>query len=196
MAAVHLINNDAVYVTSVAFQYQALVSVLSVEPRTGVLGGGTRLRVLGSGFVPSMTALVRIGSQPVVVAHVLSSVLLECTTPLYTEPGLAAVEVTLNEQDFSYDEVLFEYQADARVIEVSPAKGPSAGGGFVNVTGSGFAQRSFLLSYMFVNFLTDSENLVLISISSINILIRDTYIQPGVEPLGLNCPTYSYKGKT
>ena len=138
------------YVTSVAFHYQAAVRVTSVEPKVGQLGGGTLVRVLGSGFVPSMTALVRVGSQPLVVARVLSSVLLECTMPSRTEPGLLAVEATLNEQDFSYDEVLFEYQADARVLEVSPAKGPSAGGGFVNVTGSGFSQRSFLLSYMFV----------------------------------------------
>ena len=140
------------YVTSVAFHYQAAVRVTSVEPKVGQLGGGTLVRVLGSGFVPSMTALVRVGSQPLVVARVLSSVLLECTMPSRTEPGLLAVEATLNEQDFSYDEVLFEYQADARVLEVSPAKGPSAGGGFVNVTGSGFSQRSFLLSYMFVRF--------------------------------------------
>ena len=109
LVAVHLINNDAVYVTSVAFQYQAAVSVVSVEPKTGELSGGTLLRVLGSGFVPTMTALVRIGRQPVVVARVLSSVLLECTTPDRVEPGLLAVEVTLNHQDFSSDEVLFEY---------------------------------------------------------------------------------------
>ncbi|MEC8422204.1 MAG: IPT/TIG domain-containing protein, partial [Myxococcota bacterium] len=166
--AVHLISNDAVYVTSVAFQYQEAVSVLSVEPRTGLLAGGTLLRVLGSGFVPSMTALVRVGSQPVVVARVLSSVLLECTTPLRTEAGLLSVEVTLNDQDYSSDEVLFEYQDAARVLEVSPSKGPSGGGGFVNVSGTGFSQRSFLLSYLFARFNETRVPVVWVSSSEVH----------------------------
>ena len=152
VVAVHLINNDAVYVTSVAFQYQAAVSIRSMEPKVGVLGGGTLVRVVGHGFVPSMSAFVRFGSQPLVVARVLSGVLLECTTPSRTEVGLLPVETSLNGQDFSADELLFEYQPAAHVLEASPSKGPGAGGGLVRVTGSGFARRSHQLSYMWVRF--------------------------------------------
>jgi hypothetical protein len=184
MVAVHLINNDAVYVTSVAFQYQAAVSVSSVEPRTGVLSGGTLVRVLGQGFTPSMAAYVRVGAQPLVVARVLSGVLLECTTPSRTEPGLLAVEVTLNGQDFSADEVLFEYQPVAHVLEASPSKGPSAGGGLVNMTGFGFSQRSFLLSYMFARFNETRVPVVWVSATEVHCVAPEhatgvVHVEPG-----------------
>ena len=120
--AVHLINNDAVYVTSVAFLYQPAVSVRSLQPVVGMLSGSTVLTVRGSGFVPSMTTRVRFGSRQVLSARVLGADMLEVTTPAHTQPELLPVEVTLNEQDFSSDEVLFEVQALAHVAEVAPAK--------------------------------------------------------------------------
>ena len=60
-AAVQLVDSDAVLVTSVAFVYQPHVFVSSVEPVTGLLEGGTLLRVSGSGFLASPRLLVRIG---------------------------------------------------------------------------------------------------------------------------------------
>ena len=139
--AVHLISNDAVYVTSVAFQYQEAVSVLSVEPRTGLLTGGTLLRVLGSGFVPSMTALVRVGSQPVVVARVLSSVLLECTTPVHSL-GAKPLLLSMNAQQYSGGSVLYTYQPAAVVSSVSPFSVPTEGGTPVTVHGAHFSAAS------------------------------------------------------
>ena len=75
--AVHVISNDAVYASSVAFEYLGPVGVSSVEPVTGLLAGGTLLRVRGSGFMPSATAFVRFGSARAVVARCL----------LYTSPS-------------------------------------------------------------------------------------------------------------
>ena len=80
--AVHVINNDAIYATSVAFEYYEGLAVSSIEPVVGTLGGGTLLTVRGSGFTPSTTALVRFGEHRAVVARVLSSApgALLCTT--------------------------------------------------------------------------------------------------------------------
>ena len=116
--AVHAINNDAVYASSVSFEYLGPVAISSVEPVSGLLSGGTLLRVRGSGFMPSAGAFVRFGTVRTVVARVLSSTLLECTSPSHVQTGLVPVELTLNEQDFSGDEVLFEYQPDAHLAEL------------------------------------------------------------------------------
>ena len=39
------------------------VRAVHVEPVVGVLAGGTRLRVIGLGFEPSMTLMVRVGDR-------------------------------------------------------------------------------------------------------------------------------------
>ena len=106
----------------------------------------------GAGFLPAASAFCRIGSHRVVVARVVSGTMLECTTPLHVEPALLPVEVTLNDQDYSSDEVLFEYQPDAHLVELAPPRGPTEGGTFVNVTGSGFSRRSATLAYLYVRF--------------------------------------------
>ena len=60
------------------------------------------------------------------------------------------VEVTLNDIDYTSDEVLFEYQSDAQLSELAPRRGTSEGGTFVNVSGSGFSRRSAMLAYSYV----------------------------------------------
>ena len=144
-SAVQLVDSDAVLVTSVAFIYQPHVVVSSIEPVTGVLAGGTLLRVSGSGFIAAPGLLVRIGGLAPVRARVLSAGLLECSTPAQPTAGLVSVEVSLNERDYSADEVLFEYLSPMRADELSPSRGPSSGGTLVNVSGWGFSQRAALL---------------------------------------------------
>ena len=151
-SAVQLVDSDAVLVTSVAFIYQPHVVVSSIEPVTGVLAGGTLLRVSGSGFIAAPGLLVRIGGLAPVRARVLSAGLLECSTPAQPTAGLVSVEVSLNERDYSADEVLFEYLSPMRADELSPARGPSSGGTLINVSGWGFSQRAALLSYVHARF--------------------------------------------
>ena len=62
------------------------------------------------------------------------------------QPGLVPVELTLNEQDFSADEVLFEYLQPMEAAELAPSRGPTSGGTLVNVSGSGFSRRAALLA--------------------------------------------------
>ena len=87
-------------------------------------------------------------------AHVLSATLLECITPSQTAPGVASLEVSINGQDFSNDEVLFEYQQLIRLDDVSPSRGPSSGGSALVITGAGFSRRSALLGYTLARFNT------------------------------------------
>ena len=70
-----------------SFPNQQAVAVSGVEPKTGVLGGGTLVRVLGRGFAPSATALVRVGSQPAVVARVVGQFEVYVSHFLLGRPG-------------------------------------------------------------------------------------------------------------
>ena len=153
-APVRLVIGDAVLVTTISFVYHDEMSVSSVEPVVGVLSGGTRLRIRGSGFDPSVQMVVRIGMHSVVRADVLSATLMECTSPSAELPGPLAIEASRNSQDFTGDEVLFEYQSAMRVDEVAPARGPVSGGALVVIAGAGFSRRSAALSYTHVRFNT------------------------------------------
>ena len=73
--AVHLVSDDAVLPTSVAFTYHALLTVSRVEPPMGMLSGGTLVTLSGSGFDPSVATLARIGFETVVSARVLLSLI-------------------------------------------------------------------------------------------------------------------------
>ena len=121
---VRLVQGEAVLVTSVSFVYHADLAVQSVEPVVGLLGGGTRVIVRGHGFDPSTPLVVRVGLRAVVSGRVLSSTMLECTTPSQMLPGPLALEVSQNAQDFTTDEVLFEYQGGLRLAELAPSRGP------------------------------------------------------------------------
>ena len=52
----------------------------------------------------------------------------------------------MNEQDYSIDGVLFQFQPAVQVLGVEPSRGPVDGGSFVNVTGTGFSHRAALLA--------------------------------------------------
>jgi hypothetical protein len=149
---VRLVQGEAVLVTSVSFVYHADLAVQSVEPVVGLLGGGTRVIVRGHGFDPSTPLVVRVGLRAVVSGRVLSSTMLECTTPSQMLPGPLALEVSQNAQDFTTDEVLFEYQGGLRLDELAPSRGPVSGGTSVAILGEGFARRSAELGYTHARF--------------------------------------------
>ena len=91
------------------------MSVRRVEPAVGLLRGGTRIRVTGSGFDVAVRILVKIGPREMVSARVLSPTLLECTSPTEAGVGKHALEVSRNGVDFTSDETLFEYQPTPRL---------------------------------------------------------------------------------
>ena len=66
--------------------------------------------------------------------------------------GNVTVEVTANDQQYSADGVLFEYQPPVVVSALTPGHGPIAGGTLVTVSGAGFAARSAALGYLRCDF--------------------------------------------
>ena len=69
----------------------------------------------------------------------------------------------MNDQNYSDDGFVYEYQPAAHVLYVQPSKGPKEGGAFVNVSGVEFASRSAALNYLYCRFNMSAVPAVLVS---------------------------------
>ncbi|MFI1952075.1 IPT/TIG domain-containing protein [Streptomyces xinghaiensis] len=120
------------YVTAV------LPSVTSVTPDRGPAAGGTPVTLAGSGF--GGATAVRFGTTPAASFTVVSAARIDAVTPAGS-PGPAAVTVTtpggtsVPQAPQSY----FYYLAQPALSDLSPDRGPAAGGTPVTLAGSGFA---------------------------------------------------------
>ena len=101
------------------------------------------------------------------VARWVSSMKLECYSPAASAGyvsagssmasssgghGYVSLEVSMNDQNYSDDNTLFEYQVGAHVEHIIPNKGAVEGGSLVVVSGSDFSERSASLSYLLCRF--------------------------------------------
>jgi hypothetical protein len=123
-----------------------LLSVVSVEPRTGFLRGGTRVRIRGSGFEPGVQ--VRFGTREVRVIDALATEI-EVESPPGDAPGPVPVTVIAGEITRT-GAVPFEYVADRPEIDLRnpgrwglrvegvPGSVIGAGLDFADLDGDGF----------------------------------------------------------
>ena len=80
---------------------------------------------------------------PVPVATYVTSTRLLCVTPPHVASAVP-LEVTNNNQDYTFDNVMFSYQLRANVSYVYPDNGPNYGGTKVTVYGRNFAETDLL----------------------------------------------------
>ena len=104
-----------------------LALVLSCEaaifPAWGPQSGRTRVTVTGSKFIDTEYLSCAFGTIKGVTATYINSSALACISPSYSSPGTVALEVSLNNQDYTNHNVGFWYQPDARVYGLSPSAG-------------------------------------------------------------------------
>ena len=136
----------------VEFAYHKAVRVHAVSPVLGPEYGGTLVEVAGDGFVSSAHLVCRFdeGSLPVTAQWVNASAV-RCRTPAHAA-GNVSVQVSGNNQQFSGEVVLFEYQLPMVVGSVRPVEGPLGGGTLVVVQGQHFSYRSAVLGAMYCVF--------------------------------------------
>ena len=92
----------------------------------------------GFNFVDSDSLHCRFGGNGVAVpARWISSSKVECVAPAHTK-GSVAVEVTMNNADYTANGVAFDFVDDALLTSVTPTIGPSSGGTTLTLKGSGF----------------------------------------------------------
>lgn len=80
---------------------------------------------------------------PVPMATFITSTRLLCVSPAYV-PSDVPLEVTNNNQDYTFDNVMFSYQLRANVSYVYPVNGPNYGATKVTVYGRNFAETNLL----------------------------------------------------
>ncbi|MCU0722747.1 MAG: IPT/TIG domain-containing protein [Planctomycetes bacterium] len=135
-ARVEVRNPDAASaVLPGGFAYLDRPVLLRAEPASGPSSGGTRVRVLGSGFREGAT--LRFGGSAASEVDVRDPSSATCLTPAHPA---GAVEVSLSNPDGSAAalEAGFRFVAPPAIDSVSPDRGPEDGGGRVVLSGTGF----------------------------------------------------------
>ncbi|KAF0700134.1 Aste57867_9322 [Aphanomyces stellatus] len=122
--------------TTAVFTYDALVTVSSVTPSLGPATGNFSVVVVGGPFPPTPELRCRFG-QWVVQGVWLKYDAMRCVAP--TQPvGTVALEVSINNQDYTAHRVPFYYYPNPTLHRIDPVFGPAtAAGTVVNVYGAG-----------------------------------------------------------
>ena len=132
------------------YYYYEHPAVSEFQPNRGPDTGGTKFLVLGRNFDP----FHKIGGEVNVtndtfcyfldleikrpVVQMINSTKLYCMSPPSPRLRATRVEITLNNQQYTDDEVVFYYYRPPNVFDLDPLIGPVAGGTNVTVIGSNF----------------------------------------------------------
>jgi hypothetical protein len=151
-------NGETWFASDVVFEYTSSAAVYALTPEIGSVGGGTAVRVMGTGLrgdsvrcrfgmevVPGTYVggdELCVGQDPddsapgsmMTLDRCMGWVEVMCIAPPHAA-GVVTVEVSASEGGFSTSKVEFAYQPAAVVFSVQPATGPSAGVGVVSVVG-------------------------------------------------------------
>lgn len=106
------------------YEYLEQWSVSSVSPHAGTVEGGALVAVAGSGFVRGPGLACRFGLGVPVAATWHSAGSLSCVSRPVGRAGNVTLEVSMNNQDFSANGVLFEFLGPPSVRMVRPPKDP------------------------------------------------------------------------
>ena len=124
------------------YVYEATPVVQAITPVSGSTAGGTRITIIGSGFLGATA--VSFGSTPAASFTVLADDEIFATPPAHA-PGTVLVTVTTpggTSTSAAGDD--YVYVTPLAVTGVSPASGPTAGGNAVTITGTDFTDVSIV----------------------------------------------------
>ena len=125
------------------FIYNPLPAITLVKPNNGKLDGGTKIEIMGSGFLLGATVqLVTGASYPEASAIEVISIsdeLIVAVTPKFRgQPGLVDVWVTNPDRQRILYEDGFTYNPLPTISKISPSYGLTAGGTIIAIEGTGF----------------------------------------------------------
>eukprot|EP00698_Gefionella_okellyi_P025823 TRINITY_DN9606_c0_g1_i1.p1 TRINITY_DN9606_c0_g1~~TRINITY_DN9606_c0_g1_i1.p1 ORF type:complete len:5899 (-),score=1194.87 TRINITY_DN9606_c0_g1_i1:131-16627(-) len=162
LAQVALSPNNLQFTTNlVSFQFYAPnVTVISLSPRSGPVGGGTLVNINGTLFVNTSETFVSFtngtvgapGATTVTVpATFVSATLYQVYAPAFPFAAFVTVELAHNGQQFTANGIRYQYYTEPVLSsQVFPVSGPLSGGTVVNVTGINFA-NTFQITVRFGN---------------------------------------------
>ncbi len=122
----------------VRYTYYAPPRLAPPLPSAALAAGGTRVTLAGDGFGfgDTNTTKCRFGAEQLVAAVEASRDGVVCEAPPAARLGPAAVQLTLNDQDYMEAGEVFYYSVSLHAVR--PSGGPAGGGALVTITGAGF----------------------------------------------------------
>lgn len=125
-----------------AFTYTAPFRLERIQPKSGPLAGGERVRIHGAGFTTGVS--VRFGLQPAMQLTIVSDTELDVVVPPGAGAGWVSVTLTQSgQEDFLLNG--YYYTEDLSVTSLDPAEGSEAGNTLVTLTGTGFTEDAVVL---------------------------------------------------
>ena len=117
------------------FTYNLPPTISSVKPNMGPLEGGTRITIIGTGFLSGADVLI--GGAEVTKIWLVSSTKIKVETPPSTPGVKDVVVVNLDGQEATLEDG-FTYNPAPAITKVIPDNGKLAGGTKITIQGNGF----------------------------------------------------------
>lgn len=136
--AVKVTNTDAQSGTlaSPAFTYVGPPKVTDVAPSSGSIGGGTTVKITGSGFLTGAT--VTFDGVAATAVSVVSATEISAKTPAHAAGKVEVIVKNLDAQTGSKIDA-YTYAPGPTLTSVTPLSGPNTGGTTVTITGTNFS---------------------------------------------------------
>lgn len=147
------LNNQQNTKQNIDFVYFEFPQVFRLEPNKGPDTGGTVVHIRGQNFDPtyilSMSnhndTFCKFGNLSLTNSEVISSTEMVCVSPPSYEEREVPVEITLNNREWTSDDVLFYYYHPPFIYSIEPRIGPVSGGTVVRIIGSNFENTGFVM---------------------------------------------------
>jgi hypothetical protein len=113
----------------------------SIIPNSGPVAGGTRVRLVGTGFLDG--TVVHLGERECESLEVVNENHIDCTTPEGFMPGPSSVTVRWSVGGVPHRvEDAFTYYVPVEVTAITPDRGPARGGTDITIDGNGFVEST------------------------------------------------------
>lgn len=132
----------------VTFKYYTAAHAHSLQPSTGIINGGTIIRVSATNLIPSGSLRCRFGEKAVPGMYI-NRHLLECLSPPSARAGTVDVSISIDGAYFGSSSSRYEYVDVPRVIQLSPSFGWSVGSGLVRAQLSSVPRHLNMCSCLF-----------------------------------------------
>jgi len=139
--SVKVINTDnkSATLAAPAFTYVGPPKITAVDPSTGSVGGGTTVKITGSGFLTGAT--VTFDGISATSVSVVSATEISAKTPAHAAGKVEVIVKNLDGQTGSKTDA-YTYAPGPTLTSVTPLSGPNTGGTTVTITGTNFSSNA------------------------------------------------------
>ncbi len=148
------LNNQQQTKQDIEYYYYENPQIYSIEPNKGPDDGNSKILLHGQNFNPfkelntlsnKNDTFCRFGEDIKLPGEVISSTEMECYTPPSYEVRSYILEITLNNRDYTDDDVRFTYYHPPFVYQINPKIGTTSGDTLVTITGSNFEDTGYVM---------------------------------------------------